>query len=248
MGLKRVIRATINASGFDLVSLKQQKSPSLIRKPTDTSFVEVLLDEWFQKSVEEVKHLTILDTARLANLWQLCRWSNPEGAIIEIGSYRGGSALHLSNSCPQRQIFVCDTFEGFGALPMDARLDRLFKREDFVDTDLASVQRPWANKGRDVKWVKGYFPTSASTTDIRNLSFAHIDVDLYKSTIDTLEFLNTRFIDRSIIVFDDYLRNADGVMEAIREFELANPEWISFPLYPGQGVMFNASWFKAKNS
>lgn len=202
------------------------------------------MDRSFQSSVDEVSHLTLLDTARLANLWQLCRWSNPAGAIIEVGSYRGGSALHLSNSCPTRRIIVCDTFEGFGTLPIDPQHDRLFARENFADTSLASVKSAWRDKRRDVVWVKGYFPQSAADIDISNVSFAHIDLDLYQSTLDTLEFLDGRFIHKSIIVLDDYMRGVDGVMKAVREFQSAHPEWISFPMYPGQGLMVHESWFK----
>ena len=103
-------------------------------------YLEVLEDPEFQASVEEVKDLTLLDTARLANLWQLARMTDPSGAMIEIGSYKGGGALHISNSCPKRTIFVCDTFKGFGNLPMDPKLDHLFARERFQDTSFDLVK------------------------------------------------------------------------------------------------------------
>jgi O-methyltransferase len=244
MAPKRFLRKIINLFGYDITSLRPEADVGLERKPTDTSFLEVLLDRSFQASVDEVDRLTLLDTARLANLWQLYRWSNPAGAIIEVGSYKGGSALHLSNSCPDRRIFVCDTFEGFGSLPIDSQHDRLFSGEHFKDTSLTFVQSPWKSKNRDVVWVKGYFPQSAAEIHISNISFAHLDVDLYQSTVDTLEFLNGRFIDQSIVVLDDYLRNADGVLKAVREFQSVHPEWISFPMYPGQGLMVHESWFK----
>jgi Macrocin-O-methyltransferase (TylF) len=224
------------------------ESNKLEKKRTDTSHLEVLLDPSFQASVEEVRDHTLLDTARLANLWQLCRWSNPEGAIIEVGAYKGGSALHLSNSCPQRRIYVCDTFEGFGALPIDPKHDRLFSKEHFSDTSHAWVQSHWAGKNRDLTWVRGYFPQSAANLDISNISFAHLDVDLYQSTIDTLEHLNDRFIEGSIIVLDDYLRNVDGVMRAVKEFQYAHRGWTSFPMYPGQGLMIHESWFNAEST
>ena len=49
----------------------------------DESHLEVLADLKFQASVDEVKDITLLDTARLANLWQLCRMTNPAGSLIE---------------------------------------------------------------------------------------------------------------------------------------------------------------------
>ena len=237
------MRAAFNTFGYDIVRLKRQGGARPIKKPTETSHLEILLDESFQASIDEVCDLTLLDTARLANLWQLCRMSNPAGSIIEIGSYKGGAALHMSNSCPNRHIFVCDTFEGFGNLPIDSRLDRLFSRGDFVDTNLTYVQTAWKAKERDVTWVKGSFPESAASVEVRGISFAHIDVDLYKSTFDALEFLNPRLIDRSLIVLDDYMRSVEGVMKATGDFLKLHPEWICLPIYPGQGLMIHQSWF-----
>jgi hypothetical protein len=238
---KRFARRVINAAGYEIVPLTSFSE--LIKKRTDALNVEVLQDPLFQASIDETYHLTLLDTARLANLWQLCQLSNPEGAIIEVGSYKGGSAIHLSNSCPTRRVIVCDTFEGFGNLPVDANLDKIFSREHFIDANFETVKAAFDTKNRNVTLLKGYFPASAANENIQGVSFAHIDADIYRSTIDTLEFLLPRFVARSIILFDDYLRRADGVIKAVEEFQMAHREWKSFPIYPGQGLMIHESWF-----
>jgi O-methyltransferase len=75
------------------------------------------------------------------------------------------------------------------------------------------------------------------------LSFVHVDTDLYESTAKTLDYLRPRLIDRSVVVFDDYLRSVDGVVRAVREFTAAHPDWAAFPLFPGQGLMINRDWF-----
>jgi hypothetical protein len=237
--MKRLIKSVFRRFGFDIVKHRDNK----ITKPTDESYLEVLTDPAFQESVDEVKNITLLDTARLANLWQLSRISNPSGSLIEIGSYKGGGALHISNSCPGRTIFVCDTFEGFGDLPMDPSLDHLFSRERFRDTSFETVKTHWINKGRDVRWVKGYFPESAADIEIANVSFAHIDLDIYESTANALNYLRLRLINQSIIVLDDYLRGADGVVKAAREFAAAHPDWATFPIFPGQGLIIHRTWF-----
>jgi O-methyltransferase len=241
--MKALIKAAARSMGYKITKLKTEDNSPADLKRFDESNIEILIDAGFQNSLGEVHALTILDTERLANLWQLCRLSNPRGGIIEIGSYKGGSALHLSNSCPARKIYVCDTFEGFGTLARDLNLDRIFMQNNFSDTDLFKVQTAWRGKGRDVEWIKGYFPESAAGLSIQDLSFAHIDVDLYESAKRTLDYLSTRFIERSIIVLDDYLRKADGLMKAVKEFETKHPEWVSFPIFPGQGLMIHNSWF-----
>jgi hypothetical protein len=169
--------------------------------------------------------------------------SNPSGSLIEIGSYRSGGALHISNACPTRPIYVCDTFEGFADLKMDPKVDRLFWKEQYSDTSFETVKANWAGEGRDVRWVKGYFPESAANMEISNISFAHVDTDLYESTAKTLNYLLPRPIDRSIVVFDDYFRSVEGVIKAAGEFTRAHPDWVTLPMFPGQGVMIHRDWF-----
>jgi Macrocin-O-methyltransferase (TylF) len=237
--MKRLIKKVFHAFGHDVVKLGRSK----LTKPIDENYVEILNDLAFQASVKEVSRITMLDTARLANLWMLCRASNPFGSLIEVGSYKGGGALHISNSSPTRPIFVCDTFEGFGDLKIDPALDRYFGTEQFTDTSFEAVKAPWAGKGRDVRWVRGYFPDSAKNLEITNISFAHIDTDLYESTAKTLDYLQPRLVDQSIIVFDDYFRSVDGVVKAVREFTEVHPDWAAFPLFPGQGLVVHRDWF-----
>jgi hypothetical protein len=50
-------------------------------------------------------------------------------------------------------------------------------------------------------------------------------------------------IDRSIVVFDDYFRSAEGVMKAVKEFTAAHRDWVTFPIFPGQGLMIDREWF-----
>jgi hypothetical protein len=114
-------------------------------------------------------------------------------------------------------------------LPIDPSLDHLFARERFRDTSFELVKSRWSNKSRNVRWVRGYFPNSAGDIEISNVSFAHVDLDLYESTVNTLEYLRPRLIEQSIVVFDDYLRGVDGVIKATREFSEAHPDWVIFP-------------------
>src|SRR5271157_1541926 len=127
------IRAGI---GYRLVRLgyclRKVRGNYAIIKPIDPSNVEVLGDPAFQASVREVEDLTLLDTARLANLWILCKVTDPKGSMLEIGSYRGGGALHLSNSCPDRMIIACDSFRSFETV--HPTLDRSFNQEMFTST------------------------------------------------------------------------------------------------------------------
>ena len=213
-----------------------------VLRPLDTCGIEILAESAFQNSCRSIDGLSLLDTPRLANLWMLCRMSNPAGNIIEVGSFKGGGALHLSNCAPGRKVIICDSFQGFPEL--DAKLDHNFSEDQFKDTSLERVDRLFRSTGRPYEIVAGFFPGSATGRELGPISFAHLDADTYKSTADALEFLSGKFIDRSLIVLDDFFRRADGVNEAVREFTVKNRSWSAFPLFPSQGLMIHKSWFE----
>lgn len=212
-------------------------------RPLDANGVEILADAEFQRSCRAIDGLTLLDTPRLANLWNLCRLANPAGHIVEIGSYKGGGALHLSNSCPERKIIVCDSFQGFECL--DARLDRNFAADQFKDTHQEDVEKLFRDRGRDFQVIAGFFPQSCIDVPLGPISFVHLDADTYKSTLESLEFLAGSLIERSLVVLDDFFRKAEGVNEAVQQFTARNRSWVALPIFPSQGLMIHRSWFAA---
>jgi O-methyltransferase len=251
---KRLLQSTLGDTGFQIAKYNYnalrdrgtrqwiRERSQLIQKPTLPVDLDILADPTFQQSVREVGNYTFLDTARLANIWLLCRSSNDRGNVIEVGAYKGGGSLHLSNCRPWSTIFVCDTFCGFGTLPVDRKLDARFVTEDFADTSRPAVEALFAGKNRDIRIIEGYFPGSDVHQVVQDVAFAHIDVDIYQSCKDTLDYLASRTVERSIFVLDDYHRRAEGVVRAAAEFIRKRRDWALFPVYPGQGVMFHKSW------
>lgn len=240
--------------GIEAIRLPKEKK-NLIKIRTDPRYVDVLHDPDFQRSVEQVRSYTSLDTARLANLWQLSRLSNPQGNMLEAGVYRGGGSLHLHNAAPDRKLFLCDTFEGFLDMEMDRGLDKRFrpdfapdvtaKRPACTDTSAQMVHDLMSQSTTNFQIIKGIFPGSDVNDDVKTLSFVHLDFDLYSSTIETLQYVEPRLIDRSLIVLDDYMCQADGVVKAVEEFTGSSHRWIAMPLYPGQGLLLHRSWLDA---
>jgi len=206
-----------------------------VHKAIDPTHLEVLADRDFQASVKEVADLTILDTARLANLWSLVQLTDPKGSIIEVGCYKGGSALHLSNACKTRKIIVCDTFAGLENVRSD--VDSLFKRGMFHDARAAEVAALFEERKRDFVVLMGTFPGSMGGNALGPISFAHVDCDVYASTLDSLNYIANWTLDRSLIVVDDYKREAVGVNKAVDSFLELHLAWRAFPLFPGQCLL-----------
>lgn len=212
----------------------------------DPRWIDVLEDPAFRASAAAVVDLSSLDTARLANLWQWCSRSET-GVIVEVGTFRGGTALHLSNCWPQRKIVVCDTFEGFAPLPFHARFDAGFDRASWCNPDADAVSALFAAHGRRAVVLKGIFPDSDKNGEVQDVSFAHIDTDIYESCRRSLEYLAQRATPSALFAVNDYLRGekgqTTGVRHAVEDFVEANPDWIVIPAFPGQGILLNRATY-----
>ena len=237
----------LHTLGYSLIQagnlLAKVRGNYKITKPIDPSNVEILGDPDFNASVEASAPYTLLDTGRLANLWRLCRMTDPKGNILEIGSYRGGGALHLSNACPKRKIIACDSFRGFEKLHPD--LDKNFNEDMFKSTSRQAVEQLFSSRDRNYEVIDAFFPAACAGKTLAPVSFVHLDVDIYKATIESLNYLQQEKIlmKKSLIVLDDFYRKAEGVNQAVEEFIAVNKDWIVFPLFPAQGLMIHASWF-----
>jgi O-methyltransferase len=237
-----LIRKAFNLLGYSVVRLPRNSAYSVI-KPLDVDRVEILADSAFRDSCNAVKNHTLLDTERLANIWGLCLLTDPNGAMIEIGTYRGGGALHLANCCPDRTIIAVDPFSEESFEELDVNKDSLFHKGQFKNTSFESVRELLRDK--NAKIYKGYFPSVILEQKLPKISFAHLDVDTYKATKESLRYLlNSNVLgSKSLIVSDDYRRSAKGVDQAIAEIVDEVPGTLVFPMFPGQALIVPKSWY-----
>ena len=140
-------------------------------------------------------------------------------------------------------MIICDSFRGFETL--DSALDKNFNGGMFKDNSRESVAALFSSRGRKHEVIGGFFPASCAGKSIGPVSFVHLDADVYKATIDSLNYLERERIlmDHALVVLDDYDREAQGVNQAVTEFMLAYPRWKAIPLFPGQGLLLSAAWF-----
>lgn len=242
MSIKSKIRSLLRTLGYDLSRVTDVQKRYPINNPLDVNGVEILADAEFQKSCAQVKGYSLLDTERLANLWMLCRETDPAGAMIEVGVYKGGGSLHLSNCCRQRKIIVCDPFSPDSFEKLDAKLDAIFSKEMFADHSESNVRN--LLKDRPATILPGFFPTSVKGVALPKISFVHLDVDVYSATKESLLyfFSSGLLLPRSLIVLDDYNRRADGVNRAVAEVQAGTNAFVTLPIFPGQAVLIPKSF------
>src|SRR5580765_999548 len=140
-----------------------------------------------------------------------------KGDIAEVGTAKGGSARLIAQYAENKTLHVFDTFEG---LPAPGEKDAGFVKGSYV-CSLENVQNYL--KDLPVEFHKGMFPHTAAGMDHHSFSFVHLDVDLYQSTLDCLEFFYPRLNPGGIIISHDYV-HAEGVNLAFAEFFADKPE------------------------
>jgi O-methyltransferase len=176
-----------------------------------------------------------------ANINILCamveRTRSLPGVIADCGVYLGGSTigmgLYMRERGIRKDVYGFDSFEGFD--PESAARDMELggvENEDrhlhgFSGTSFEHVQSKVRRFGLyNVTMVKGYFCDSLPTLpeDLR-FCFAHLDVNLYDSYKQCLEFFYPRIVPGGIILFDEYNDPPwPGCNKAVDEFLATKPE------------------------
>ena len=133
----------------------------------------------------------------------------PAGATVEVGVWKGGSALALSHARPG-PLYLYDTFEG---IPYQGDLDDGNPIGKFADTSAEAVQA--LIPGAYV--IKGLFPDSI--VDMPPVGFVHADADQYESTKAILLTMPQRMVRGGFILFDDFgVPDCQGCTAAVEEF------------------------------
>lgn len=141
--------------------------------------------------------------------------SQIEGDIAEVGVYQGGSAKIICQIKGTKALHLFDTFNG---LPYS---DDIYKKGDYR-SHYELVKRHF-KKYHNVFIYKGIFPETAITIKKKTFSMVHLDVDVYKSTIDCLNFFYPRMNKGGIILIHDYI-HSKGVTRAVNDFFKDKPE------------------------
>ena len=161
---------------------------------------------------------TLVDEPRAHTLYQLARHASClDGAMAEIGVYRGGTAKLLAHvaDAAGRRLHLFDTFAGMPATDVDRDLHLA---GDFADTSLADVERFLAGHP-SVAIHPGAFPDTAGPVEDARFSLVHVDVDIASSVEACCAFFYPRMVPSGVMVFDDYgFTSCPGAKQATDKF------------------------------
>lgn len=150
--------------------------------------------------------LTHVPKCNLLDMSELLVKTPKDGAIVELGVYKGGSAYFFSKVAEGRAILLFDTFTG---IPFRDAGD-VFSVGDFGDTSAEAVQELIP----EAKIYKGVFPRTMPE-DMPGISFAHIDCDQGQSCRDAIKYFWPHVMRGGVMAFDDY--NFEVIKSAIHD-------------------------------
>jgi O-methyltransferase len=167
---------------------------------------------------QEEMLLTFTEAVQLVDCVNSCL--KLDGSIAEVGVYRGGSAKLMCNYKGTKELYLFDTFEG---LPYLDKESNYFKKGQY-SSPFEAVKSSLQNY-ENIHLFKGLFPASALPVGEKRFCFVHLDVDLYKSTKDCLDFFYNRMTKGGMILSHDYPL-IPGVKKAFDEFFADKPECV----------------------
>jgi len=168
--------------------------------------------------------------------------SKIEGDVVECGVWRGGFSIFLSYVFQDKNIWVCDSYEGFQ--PLD-NAKHQYDKERHTPTythnsvgplgiSLEEVQSHFKTYGLEnqerIKFLKGFVKDTLPISGIEKVALLRIDVDAYSATLETLEELYDKVQLGGYIIFDDscLYETLDAIKAFFKQRNL--PEYILHPV------------------
>lgn len=182
-----------------------------------------------------IEGTTLLDNKRLYTLYHLSKsQSKISGDILDIGCLKGGAGFMMSYANQKGKVYMIDSFEGIIEKEKNHNKNHfIFKNIDFVKRKIKEL------KLKNTFVYKGIFPSSFKNKIItKKIKLCHIDVNTFRSTKKTFEYVERRLVKNGIIVFDDYgIFSVNGVKKYVDKLMTNNKKFIFINNYMGQCIL-----------
>jgi O-methyltransferase len=153
------------------------------------------------------------------------------GDFAECGTYTGSSAYFLCARAAG-EVHLFDSWEG---LSEPAPVDGEYWTRGDLRSSLEDARRVLGRFDNAV-FHQGWIPERFHEVADRRFSLVHIDVDIYRPTLDALEFFWERVTPGGMVVCDDYgFSTCPGATAAMDEFFEGRAPVMHLPT--GQGLV-----------
>ena len=180
------------------------------------SVFDVLYDEAALESADYIRPYISEAIITNSGWWNIAfNKIEVQGLCIELGVFEGKSINHFSSLDSNKTWYGFDSFIGF----QEDWKGGYFGKGDY------SLKGVLPNVNKNVVLVKGFIKDTLPKFFIKHdkpISFLHVDVDTYESTIEALNIIGSkRFIPNTRILFDEYTSYVgwkNGEFKAWKEF------------------------------
>ena len=137
-----------------------------------------------------------------------------DGDFAEVGLYQGSTAKVICEAKGEKAFHLCDTFEG---LPEPNESEKAIEKKGRFACSLESIQK-YLGRYPNLSYHKGFCPQSVrGVLDDHRFALVHLDVDLYESTKQCIEYFWPRLVPGGVLISHDY-SILHGVKQAFSEF------------------------------
>lgn len=235
----QTIRKVARRFGFQVRRVPRSDSSAMEQINVTATYAPWKLDSHFMSLYEAIHPHTFLSLYHGWVLWGLVEQvSKFEGAILEVGVWKGGSGALIASRARQvgitDPVYLCDTFRGI----VKATSGDLYYANGSLAMSRESVDqfiRQFALE--HVQVLEGIFPDETGALVRQDkIRLCHIDVDVYQSARDIFEWVWDRMVVGGVVVFDDYGSvNTIGVIRLVEELHM-RPDLAFIHCISGQAV------------
>ena len=169
-----------------------------------------------------------------------------EGAIADLGAYRGDISWQLNAMMPERKLYLFDTFTGYDERDV-AKEQQLQLSEAQAGTySLSNNELEHLNErilGRmpyaDMVEIRpGWFPETAFDLEDEKYAMVHIDTGLYAPTYSGIQYFFPRMSKGGVILVSGYTNGkSQSVCQAVRDLEEKYGAFLITPLCDIDGTI-----------
>lgn len=138
-----------------------------------------------------------------------------DGDYVEIGVYKGGSALtalnYMKHANIKRKSYFLDTYDGFNYTEADASSETHWNNQNNhhrlygTDKTMEYIQKILSEEcpEQEFSLIKSNICSQELPSSIQHIAVANLDVDLYDATRDGLNKLAPKIVKGGIIIAED---------------------------------------------
>lgn len=193
-------------------------------------------DKNFYDFYQKIKDCTLLDSKRLYTLWFFSKsLNNLNSNILDIGCLKGGAGYAMAKANKKGRTYLIDTFEGL------VENENYHRKDHFVFKDFNFVKSKIKSLGlKNTRVIKANFPKNITKYfKVKKFKLCHLDVNTYKATKLSFEFIRKKIVKNGVIIFDDYgIHSTMGVKKYVDKIAKKYRNEFSFIYnYMGQCIL-----------